>query len=783
LLIYILFVITLVTISLLVIILALVAFGILDTKAFYMTEAVRDVLMNTPVEEGDLTLASVNSIDDYWNVRYTYRFAITKVLADPLISTLYENKWYNSRIISGNDSYYLGYDSVRLGLIRIRQVRVTNHSCSIPVDFAKQITTCYGVYSAANEDRSTFGPGNSSAWVYTSANELQMGIHLGRVAAYGGGGYYLDLPQDKNAALKSVAELLQDLWVDRGTSAIFIHFTVYNPNVNLFCVVSLVAELPPTGGILINSDFRTVKLLRYVRTQDYVVLVFECFFLLFIVYYIAEEVIEVCNLGYKYFTKFWNLLDVLVVLLSCTCAGFNIYRTIRVKATLSSLLSNPNKYSNFERLSYWEMQFNYAIGVLVFLVWIKIFKYVSFNKTMNQLNLTLANCAKDIAGFGVMFFIVFFAFAQLGYLAFGTQVSDFGTFATALLTLFRIILGDFDFQALQEAQSFFGPLYFLVYIFFVFFVLINMFIAIINDTYLEVKSNLLNQPSEFQMKAFFKQRLKEMRNRIKQKKNQLQEIQDAIDAVATEEKDVPVDELKAEMTYTAAFGEVGRAELDEMIRRIDTNSDMKLDTNERRALRETLENKKMSLMQEMFNFQEAEIGHSYEQFSKLLTTQVASKEDMDRAYMRLIRLENCIKNVTERLRSMVQKLEQTEEVKNKRTEQMQNLLENLISVSRTATDALKCLCGKVGALVAALRSKRVTTPYRAANAPPPPPPPPLSAKPSFDNQGSVDATEMPSVAPPPVDGVRKRPDRNLSLKGLTKFVSLAIAKVACFHNS
>lgn len=72
------------------------------------------------------------------------------------------------------------------------------------------------------------------------------------------------------------------------------------------------------------------------------------------------------------------------------------------------------------------------------------------------------------------------------------------------LTLFRIILGDFDFQALSDAQIIFGPLYFLVYIFFVFFVLINMFIAIINDTYLDVKSNLMKQPSEFQMKTFFK---------------------------------------------------------------------------------------------------------------------------------------------------------------------------------------------------------------------------------------------------------------------------------------
>ena len=33
-------------------------------------------------------------------------------------------------------------------------------------------------------------------------------------------------------------------------------------------------------------------------------------------------------------------------------------------------------------------------------------------------------CAKDVAGFSVMFFIVFFAYAQLGFLLFGTQVRD-----------------------------------------------------------------------------------------------------------------------------------------------------------------------------------------------------------------------------------------------------------------------------------------------------------------------------------------------------------------------
>ena len=47
---------------------------------------------------------------------------------------------------------------------------------------------------------------------------------------------------------------------------------------------------------------------------------------------------------------------------------------------------------------------------------------------MTQLSSTLARCAKDILGFAVMFFIVFFAYAQLGYLLFGNQVENFSTF-------------------------------------------------------------------------------------------------------------------------------------------------------------------------------------------------------------------------------------------------------------------------------------------------------------------------------------------------------------------
>lgn len=51
---------------------------------------------------------------------------------------------------------------------------------------------------------------------------------------------------------------------------------------------------------------------------------------------------------------------------------------------------------------------------------------------MSQLSSTVSRCAKDLLGFAIMFFIVFLAYAQLAYLVFGTQLSDFSTFQACM---------------------------------------------------------------------------------------------------------------------------------------------------------------------------------------------------------------------------------------------------------------------------------------------------------------------------------------------------------------
>ena len=55
----------------------------------------------------------------------------------------------------------------------------------------------------------------------------------------------------------------------------------------------------------------------------------------------------------------------------------------------------------------------------------------------------------------------------------------------------------------QAAHPVIGPAFFIFYIFVVFFILLNMFLAIINDTYSEVKSEMELTRVQFEITDLF----------------------------------------------------------------------------------------------------------------------------------------------------------------------------------------------------------------------------------------------------------------------------------------
>ncbi|KAJ6661736.1 hypothetical protein lerEdw1_013258 [Lerista edwardsae] len=647
----------------------LLTYGMTSSNAYYYTKVMSELFLQTPSDTG-VSFQSIGSMADFWGYAQ-----------GPLLDSLYWTRWYNNESLGHNTQSYIYYENLLLGVPQLRQLKVQNNSCVVHEDFKEDISGCYDVYSEDKEDKSPFGLLNGTAWQYHTEDELNGSSHWGRLTSYSGGGYYLDLKLTREESAEALQVLKENLWLDRGTRVVFIDFSVYNANINLFCVLRLVVEFPATGGAIPSWQIRTVKLLRYVSTWDFFIVACEIVFCVFIFYYVVEEILELHIHRFRYFTSIWNILDIVVILLSIVAIAFHIFRTIEVNRLMGQLLRNPGIYADFEFLAFWQTQYNNMNAVNLFFAWIKIFKYISFNKTMTQLSSTLARCAKDILGFAIMFFIVFFAYAQLGYLLFGTQVENFSTFVKCIFTQFRIILGDFDYNAIDNANRILGPIYFVTYVFFVFFVLLNMFLAIINDTYSEVKEELSNQKNELQLSDILKQGYNRTLMRLKLKKDRISDVQKALQ---TGTKELEFEDFKnslrelghAEHEITAAFA------------KFDKDGNQILDEEEQKRMRNDLEEKRVALNAEIENLGKSFRDNNLEDTLAITDAKnnqankssSASEEGFQMCVFllrRVLQLERSIGSIMSKTEAVVCKLEGLERSKLKKKDPMSKLLDNM----------------------------------------------------------------------------------------------------------
>lgn len=136
--------------------------------------------------------------------------------------------------------------------------------------------------------------------------------------------------------------------------------------------------------------------------------------------FLSFTVVEVCELireRWSYFLSFWNIIDLTIVVviillrphrilrfpphilhiqISYTTLGFSAYRYLHTwnifpeSASTDAASGAPLTHFNMDRIAFWQVQYNTAMALCVFMVWVKVFKYMSFNKTMLQLSTTLS---------------------------------------------------------------------------------------------------------------------------------------------------------------------------------------------------------------------------------------------------------------------------------------------------------------------------------------------------------------------------------------------------------
>ncbi|CAF3586332.1 unnamed protein product [Rotaria socialis] len=409
--------------------------------------------------------SKINGRDTFNDIAQSNGEDLWKALKGPICSRLY-NIHITQFNITKSDYGYIYNENKILGVARLRQVRVKPNSCELHKEFAKRNYTqgCYASYTTRNEDKASFGDSSlniftSDAWNYVSAERTKTSLHSGVVSNYGGGGYVQLFTRNTTTTMDILEELERNSWINRGTRAIFFDVIVYNPNINLFCHIRLLAEYPSSGGVIPSTSIQAVKLIR------------------------------IFNKKLLFLFNLWNSIDLILLILSFLCILFELLNYLSTRKYLGELLKIENNYPNFDELFASKLNADFYLGVTLAITWLKIFKYLNINKTMLLLNKTISSCLNEIFAFTSVFLIIFLAYTQFGWILFGRHLTEWRSFRTSIFTLFRMILGDFDLYAMINVGEIIGPLFLFSYIYFVYFVLLNMFLAIINETYSRIESD------------------------------------------------------------------------------------------------------------------------------------------------------------------------------------------------------------------------------------------------------------------------------------------------------
>uniref|UniRef100_A0A3B3B6G3 Polycystic kidney disease 1 like 2a n=1 Tax=Oryzias melastigma TaxID=30732 RepID=A0A3B3B6G3_ORYME len=457
-------------------VLLLVAYGQRDPNAYFLTRHIRQSFSK--------------GISDTMSIQDMFTWANTT-----LLNNLFGE--YPGFITDGN--------SKLVGNARLRQVRMQKGSCFVALPMQKSVSDCHAPYSWELEDMGFYGPGWSplwgnnaslspnNPWVYKSQRKLRAFPIWGSVKLYRGGGFAMDLQPDlKNSSI--LQYLYDNTWLDVYTQALFVEFTVYNANVNLFCIVTLILETTATA-FQFRSELQSVRLYQSTGGLHIFVMASEAVYFLFIIYYMFVQGKLMKRQRLAYFQSKWNLLELAIIVLSWSALSVFIKRTLLGQRDISQYQNNKD-FVSFHETAQADAVLGYLIAFLVLLATVKLWHLLRLNPKLHMITATLQRAWTDISGFLVVIAIMFLAYSVASNLMYGWKLYSYRTLLEAAQTIVSLQLGIFNYEEPQVLN--YNPLLgaFLIgsCIVFMTFVILNLFISVILVAF--TQEQIHHKPSE-----------------------------------------------------------------------------------------------------------------------------------------------------------------------------------------------------------------------------------------------------------------------------------------------
>lgn len=325
-------------------------------------------------------------------------------------------------------------------------------------------------------------------WRYRSSGDLDTLSSEGFYSTYNGGGFVADLGYNINSALKVINELQENNWIDEFSVAVFIEFTIFNPSSSLFSVTKCLYERSPTGGVAFSRSVKTLTL-YHASSNNYQKFVEVCqlLFMVIIVFFVINEAYKIYKKKNKYFRGFWNWVELLQILTAFSSVVIYFLKAKYTSSFVKKVRNNPFETSSADYIVLWSMVEIYVLSFLIFIVTMKFLRLIRFNRHVCQMMGTLARAVRPLVSYFVVFVSAVLAYTQLAFLLFSSTMRPYSSFFNSLRAILQMLLGGkMFFYEIKSVNGLLGPLFVFLYMFTITFILLNMFLAILNESYWEV---------------------------------------------------------------------------------------------------------------------------------------------------------------------------------------------------------------------------------------------------------------------------------------------------------
>nr|XP_020031713.1 polycystic kidney disease protein 1-like 3 [Castor canadensis] len=412
---------------------------------------------------------------------FSHRFSEIKLLKD-----FYP--WANHTLLPNLYGDYRGFitdgNSFLLGNVLLRQIRHLPNAI-FPVSLQERVKP-----SGQNqEDRKNYGVGwgppdpnitkADSIWHYQNQESLGGSPIRGEFATYSGGGYAARLGRNSSTATRVLQHLHQTHWLDRCTKGLFVEFVVFNANVNLFCVVTLILESNSVGAFFtsvrldsLNSLQTSGKGLAWPTASQ----VTQC---LLICCYTFIQGCRIKQERWRFLTRKKNILDTSILLLSFSILGLDLRRRSLHEENLAQYRRDHERFISFYEAINVNSAVTHLVGFLVLLATVQLWDLLQHNPRLQVISKTLSKDWDEVVGFLLIILVLLSGYAMTFNVLFGWSISDYRTFCSSTVAVVGLLMGISPHKEVIALYPVLGSFLIITNVILMVLVIINLFVSAI----------------------------------------------------------------------------------------------------------------------------------------------------------------------------------------------------------------------------------------------------------------------------------------------------------------